>query len=73
MSEEDLDELLKLRSCTTCMHDGQCDGLHRCGGKYWQSRFAKCAVCGEWINLDNDDWDEDDDGGYCHEACCAER
>ena len=24
------------RTCATCIHDGQCDGLPNCGGSCWE-------------------------------------
>ena len=33
-------------SCSSCLHDGCCDVLPRCGGKYLEPGFSSCGICG---------------------------
>ena len=49
--------------CSECVHNGCCEGLHYCGGRYFTSAIVECAKCGhsyngmevEMIELENGD------------------
>jgi len=53
--------------CSTCYHEGCCDGLPYCGGSKWRPAYAECEHCGSVRHVD----DLDDDG-LCYE-CAEER
>jgi len=56
------------RTCATCAHDGQCDGLPNCGGTCWQDAFSECAQCGERFR-DEGDYRSEDGHYFCSEKC----
>lgn len=59
-------------TCSTCAHDGCCDGLPRCGGSCWVSAFSKCDRCGCEFR-DDGDWQSDDgEHSFCCEECLNE-
>lgn len=55
------------RTCSTCIHDGCCEGLPHCGGTCWRSAYGECAQCGEPVHLEM----AYEDGGeiFCSEEC----
>lgn len=55
------------RTCSTCIHDGQCDGLPNCGGSCWQNAYGECAQCGEPVHFELAY--EDGDEIFCSEEC----
>lgn len=58
------------RTCSTCIHDGQCDGLPNCGGSCWQNAYVECAQCGNQVHLE---LAYDDGGGiFCSEECAEQ-
>lgn len=58
------------RTCSTCIHDGCCEGLPHCGGSCWQNAYGECANCGKQVHLEMAH--EDGDDIFCSEEC-AER
>lgn len=59
------------RTCSTCAHDGQCDGLPNCGGSCWVSAFSKCENCGAEFR-DDFGWQSEDGHTFCSEKCLNE-
>ena len=62
--------------CEDCIHDGCCDGLPRCGGVYFQSRWVICECCGDTVTVDDCEVMDNGDvvcneciesGAYCDE------
>ncbi len=58
---------MKKRTCETCRHDGQCDGLHYCGGSCWESVVMVCEICGRPCLCD--EATETADGRWVCEEC----
>lgn len=59
------------RTCSTCIHDGQCDGLPNCGGSCWQNAYGECANCGARVHLE--EAFEDCGEIYCSKECMEEH
>ena len=60
------------RTCATCAHDGQCDGLPNCGGSYWEDAYTECAQCGERFRYEDSDWENEAGQLFCSEKCLNE-
>lgn len=60
------------RTCSTCIHDGQCDGLPHCGGGSWSDAFTDCTQCGRRFRYEDSDWENDDGQLFCSEECLNE-
>lgn len=58
------------RTCSTCIHDGCCEGLPHCGGSCWQNAYGECANCGKQVHLEMAH--EDGDEIFCSEECAIE-
>ena len=57
------------RTCATCAHDGQCDGLPNCGGSCWEDAYTDCAQCGERVRYEDSDWENEAGQLFCSEEC----
>ena len=58
------------RSCSTCIHDGQCVDLHYCGGSCWSPMYGECVKCGDTVDLT--DCCESNKGDPLCERCAQE-
>ena len=58
------------RTCSTCIHDGCCDGLPHCGGTCWQNAYGECANCGARVHLEMAY--EDGDKIFCSDKCAGQ-
>lgn len=61
------------RTCATCIHDGQCDGLPHCGGTCWQNAYGECERCGGRVSLEDVEYQTDDGKHiFCSAECLDE-
>lgn len=58
-------------TCSTCAHEGCCDGLPNCGGSCWQNAMSECPGCGKEFR-DEGDWQSEDGHSFCSEECLDE-
>lgn len=58
-----------IHGCHDCIHNGQCDGLPRCGGSCWEPAYGECAQCGGLVNLDDAEFSTEDGEVFCSEEC----
>lgn len=60
------------RTCSTCAHDGCCDGLPNCGGCRWKPAYGECAECGALVLLVDVEFEDEDGRIFCSEDCMDE-
>ena len=56
-------------NCNNCLHDGECDALHHCGGRAYSPRVVQCRDCGCDIDRAQDDYEHPAPDKYLCEAC----